>query len=112
MFDFILQTILFISLALIIYLFARALPRVDDSGKVIHSKSIFDRILSRLPLREIDTRINTSFEKFLRKMKIVVMKSDNLINIRLDKIKKINTKNEDSGEEPNLFKEENSDTKE
>jgi len=111
MYDIILQSIFFISLAVLIYLFARALPRVDDSGKTDYRKGVFDRMLAQLPLREVDSHINASLEKFLRKMKILVMKSDNVINERLHKIKKVNAQQEEESDEKSLFKEENSDTK-
>lgn len=90
MYDFLLQTIFFASIGLVIYLLARAVPRVDEAGEVIHAPGRFDRFLSRLPLHEIDARINIFFEKFLRRLKVMTMKSDNLINKYLGKIKKHN----------------------
>ncbi len=90
MYDFLLQTIFFTSIGLIIYLMARAVPRVTEVGDTAHAPGRFDRFLSRLPLHTIDERINIFFEKFLRRMKVVIMKSDNLVNKYLGKLKKHN----------------------
>ena len=76
-------------------MFARAIPRVSDSGeenvgKPSSLRSYFDRLGSRLPLSKIDAALNSFFEKFLRKSKVVVMKVDNLLNMYINKIRKVN----------------------
>ena len=88
MYDFLLQSIFFLSLGVVIYLMARAVPRISESGEVIHAPSRFDRLLSRLPLARIDEKLNGFFEKFLRRLKVLIMRSDNFINNHLSKIKK------------------------
>lgn len=95
MYNFFLQTIAFVSLGAIIYLFARAIPRVNDSGeenigKPSGLRSYFDRLGSRLPLSKIDAILNSFFEKFLRKSKVIVMKVDNLLNMYINKVRKVN----------------------
>lgn len=87
MYDFLLQTIFFVSLGVIIYMLARAVPRVTESGETVHTTDIFDRILSRLPLSKIDARLNLLIEKFLRRVKVWILKIDNLVNKRLKNIK-------------------------
>ncbi len=88
MYDFLLQISLFISLGIIIYLFARAVPRVDESGEVVHTHGRIDRFLAKLPLDKIDDRLNVILEKTLRKTRIFTMKVDNVIDDRLAKLKK------------------------
>lgn len=90
MYDLILQLLIFSSLGAIIFLLARALPRVSDTGQVEHSTSFFDRLLTHLPLERVDAALDSFFEKFLRKVKILVLKLDNLINHYLGRIKKTN----------------------
>ena len=109
MYDFLLQSSLFLSLGALIYLMARAVPRVDESGEARHPAGRFDRMLSKLPLREIDEKLDLVFEKILRRLKIIIMKSDNLINEYLGKVKKSNGVNE---KKPDLFQELNGDKKE
>ena len=80
MYDFILQLALISSLSLIVYLLARALPRVKTDE---HQLSVYDYIedfLGRLPLHHIDQSLSLQTEKFLRKTRVIVMKVDNLIN--------------------------------
>lgn len=90
-YNFVLQTAIFISLGVIIYLAARALPRVD--GEDIHSPatpSLFDAVFSSTMLERADTFVNVILEKVLRRLKIIVMKADNFVSESLGKIKSKN----------------------
>lgn len=87
MYDFIVHLVLVGSLAIMIYLLARALPRVvDEQGTV--ASGFFDRLVDRLPLQRIDLMLSEFFVKFLRKAKILVLKLDNTINNYLEHIRK------------------------
>jgi hypothetical protein len=69
-------------------LFARALPRVEPSSD---PKSLYERIdewFGRLPLHHIDDRANAAAFKFLRRMRIVVMKIDHRLVGYLDRVKR------------------------
>ncbi len=90
MYNLILQLFLFSSLGTIIFLFARAVPRVTDEKEAVHPASFFDKILTRLPLATIDNAVNAFFEKTLRKSKVVVLKLDNIITGYLGRLKKTN----------------------
>lgn len=103
MYDFFLQIAFFSSLGVMVFLFARAVPRVSDTGELPHPPGAFDRLLRSLPLSEIDERLNTFFEKLLRKMKVLVMKVDNQINRGINKVKKPNGKGSGLKEEADLF---------
>jgi len=110
MYDFLLQTSFFVSLGVVIYLLARAVPRIHESGEIVHAPGRFDRLLSKLPLQKIDERINVFLEKFLRRAKVVLMKLDNFINHHLGRLRKSN--GNDAEKKPDLFQELNSDKKE
>jgi len=88
MYDFLLQTLIVLSLSIVIYLLARGIPRVSESGAAFPQTSAFDRFVSKLPLAEIDEALNSFLEKFLRKIKVMVMKIDNAINNWINKVKK------------------------
>lgn len=111
MYDFLLQTSFFVSLGIVIYLLARAVPRVHESGDVVHAPGRFDRLLSKLPLQKIDARLNVFLEKFLRRAKVILMKFDNSINYHLGRLRKSNNVSE-TEKKPDLFQEVNSDKKE
>lgn len=83
--DFVVQISLVLSLAVIIYIFARALPRLPDAAE--KNGNVFDKVIGRLPLEKIDTTLSSFGERFLRKAKILVMKADHLINGYINKIK-------------------------
>ena len=109
MYDFLLQTIFFVSLGAVIYLLARAVPRVTEAGEVIHAHGRFDRFLSRLPLRQIDERLNLGFEKTLRTLKVWVMKSGNALDGRMARLKQHLERHEQKSESANLFEKINED---
>lgn len=104
MYNFILQMALMLSLGIIIYLMARAVPRVGD--EILKPAGKFDRWLSSLRLEKFDILLSNFLEKALRKAKLILMKLDNVTNEYLDKIKK--TKPNGNGqkgkeEKPTLF---------
>lgn len=96
-----------------IYLVARAVPRISDEAisGIVKQPSKFDRIFSFLRLEKIDPLLHNFLEKFLRKMKLVLMKLDNIASSYLEKVKKYksgnnsgNGNNGKNGEEKqNLF---------
>ena len=97
MYNFLLQIIVFVSLGLIIYLMARALPRVSDV-EPRRGPNIFDRLIKKVPTQKIDQGINSFLVKSLRKIKVVLLKIDNFINHRLGKLSK---KTGNGGDKPN-----------
>lgn len=104
MYNFTLQILIMISLGTIIYLIARAAPRVGDieesfKKETFHGK--LDKLIAKIPFERIDIFFSSNFEKMLRKIKLWLMKWDNLLAEHLKKIKQ----NNDAGakEEKNLF---------
>ncbi len=88
MYDFILQAVFFGSLAVMAFLFARALPRVEEATD---PKGIYDHIdewLGKLPLQHLDERANSFMFKFLKRTRVIVMKLDNRIIRHLDRVRK------------------------
>lgn len=77
-----------LSLGLIVYLLARAVPRIaHNRPEDVQPLSGFDRFIGRLPLEKIDRVLHSFFEKVLRKLRIVLMKIDNYINSHLKNLK-------------------------
>lgn len=84
MFQFIFSTILMLSIGSILYLAARALPRVEEEPR--GKQNLLDRwAASELP-EKIDATFNAYLVKFLRKTKVVLLKVDNSLTDRLKKI--------------------------
>ena len=106
MYNFILQTIVMVSLGTMIYLVARAMPRVTEIAKSDPAKDYFDKLMKKLPLEKADMLATLWTEKFLRKLKIVILKLDNLLSKHLSNLKPAVTE-----EKPSLFeKKEDGDT--
>ena len=86
MIKFILQIVVFSSLGLMIYMIARAIPRVPEEVAMPRRSNWVDRLTSKIPMSAIDNRLNSFFAKLLRKFRVVIMKIDNFINDRLGKL--------------------------
>ena len=87
MYNFVLQTIFLLSFGAIIYLFARAVPRVDESAVSAPRRNYLDELLKKMPLEKADALVGGFLEKFLRKVKIIVLKMDNLLTKHLQSLK-------------------------
>lgn len=107
MYDFILQLLIMVSLAVLIYLVARTIPRIDENVVLTASKnSFFGKLVSKIPLEKLDFMFNNLLEKILRRFKIVVMKLDNILTKWLSGFKP-NIPNE-KNIRPNIFDNPNS----
>jgi len=98
MYNFVLQILMFSSLGLIIYIFARAVPRVGEA-ETPRGSGFFDKLMAKLPMAKIDRSLDSFFAKFLRKLRVVIMKLDNFINHRLGKLKKKENKSIDTAQD-------------
>jgi len=76
-----LELTLLVSLATIVYLMSAALPRIEDKKEEGDGAAGSKR--SSLPLDKLDEVLVKMKDKFLRKMKVIVMKADNLISKQL-----------------------------
>jgi len=89
MYDFILQLIFIGSLSVIVFMLARALPRVAQPES--RSASVYDyvdRWLGNLPLHHVDQRLSNFWEKWLRRTRIVLMKADNYLLHKINNSRK------------------------
>lgn len=87
MYDFILQIILVSSLGAVIYLMARALPRVPENvGEGSNPFGYVERLIQRLPLAKIDTAVSGFFERLLRKTRVLILKTENLVSSGIHKL--------------------------
>jgi len=102
MYNFILQTIVMVSLGVIVYLVARTLPRIEEvAAKNSPKQSYFDLMMKRLPMEKADAFVNMLLEKLLRKSRLFVMKLDNFLNTHLKSLKPKDAAR--NGERPNIF---------
>ena len=75
-----LELTLLVSLATIVYLMSAAIPRIEDKKE---EEDNGGSKRSSLPLDKLDEVLLKFKDKFLRKMKVFVMKIDNLISKQL-----------------------------
>lgn len=92
MYNFILQIFIMVSLGVMIYLIARATPRVGDIEDIFKKQFFgdFDKLIAKIPISKIDFVLSAWIEKILRKIKLILMKWDNLASEHLNRIKKSN----------------------
>jgi len=83
--EFIFTTILMICLGTVLYLTVQALPRIEEVPT--EEKGFLERWAhSEMPER-IDAAFNNFLVKFLRRVKVLVLKLDNSLSKHLQKIK-------------------------
>ena len=85
MYYFALQLFFVASMAFIIYLMARALPRVEEIDNQPSAFNYIEGWLKKLPVDKIDKNLNKNMEKTLRKFRVVILKMDNFIHQHLNK---------------------------
>ncbi len=87
MLQFILTDILMFALGVMLYLAARSLPRISEDGTSVETKkTVLERIvMSDVPHR-VDAIMNTQSGKFLRRLKVLLLRFDNYLTERLKKI--------------------------
>jgi len=81
--DFILQTVLFLSLGAMVFLIGRAIPRLGEEAE---PKKI-SRFFSNLPVHKFDAALAGFLEKNLRKTRVKLLRVDNAVSSFLQKIK-------------------------
>jgi len=101
-----------LGLGTMIYLIARTVPRIGDEAaeEIIKPKNGLDRWLASSHIERLDELFNNSVEKLLRKIKLMLMKLDNIVSDYLDRVKKykLGENNQKNGEEkPGLFNKKN-----
>jgi len=86
MYDLFIQLALMVSLGIIVYLIALALPRVSDLEETngSHFKGKTKGLGAILPLDQVDIKLNALKDKTFRRLKILVMKADNFLSKRLN----------------------------
>ena len=84
MFRFIVQTFIMLSLGGMLYLMAKALPRVSDEEHADYLRQ--SRLMEYLEI--LDEFLKSFFEKILRRLRVWLLKLDNMITKKLDRFKK------------------------
>ena len=75
------------SLGVVVYLMARALPRVTDTDEQPNIHEHLGLLMERLPLHHVDERLNAFLYKFLRQVRVIMMKIDNRLMRALKRVK-------------------------
>lgn len=100
MFDFILELLIFGSFGTIVYVAARALPRVPEEETEVKPGKNF---LSSIPAHKVDLVIASFLEKTLRRVRVALLRFDNTLNSYLGKIKSHTASGNGNGKQKNLF---------
>lgn len=104
MYDFILRMAVMVGLGAMIYLVARAAPRVSEETVKNEIGKEGSRLFSHQKIEKLDVFLSNFLEKTLRKFKLILMKLDNFTNNYLDKVKGGKSGNGQKDEEkPTLF---------
>ena len=89
MYNFVLHISFMLGLAVMIYLMARAVPRISDEAmETAFKQNPLERWWRSIPLERLDAMGGVLLEKTLRKLKLGIMKLDNAVGSGLEKAKK------------------------
>ncbi|MFH1188734.1 MAG: hypothetical protein V1652_02735 [bacterium] len=77
--DFFLQLAFTLSLGVVVYIIAIAVPRIHPNGEEIEGGKKY------VPLEKIDKHISLLKNKSLRRLKILILKADNFVSSHLRK---------------------------
>ena len=95
LYSFIFETIIFLGIGVVIFILARALPRIEDeTAPRVSQKNKLVSVVQNIPLDKIDGVIKLAVHKTLRKTKIIISKADNLVTEKM-KVVRPNPKKKD-----------------
>lgn len=89
MFQFIITNIFMVSLGVMLYVAIRTLPRIEEN-LAQDKKVIWERWLASEMPEKLDRALNGFLLKFLRRLKIVLLKIDNSLAKHLRKVHQAN----------------------
>ncbi|MDD5547335.1 MAG: hypothetical protein PHN74_00295 [Candidatus Pacebacteria bacterium] len=101
MYDFLLQTFIMASLAVMIYLIAKTIPRVSELATTSEKKGFLESFFKKIPWHKIDFFLESMGEKMLRKLKVFLLRIDNVVSKRLNKFRTAD--NEKANFKPDIF---------
>ncbi len=84
MLRFIIQTLIMVSLAAILYLMAKAVPRIGDEPE--NGPENQGRVM--MYVEKLDEFLKAFLEKFLRQVRVWILKFDNFIGQKINRFKK------------------------
>ncbi|MBM3257562.1 MAG: hypothetical protein FJY98_04595 [Candidatus Liptonbacteria bacterium] len=85
MLEFVLANIAMLSVGIVLYLVAHSLPRIGETQT--ESQGFLERwVASEFP-EKLDTAFNSFAGKFLRKLRVIILKFDNAVSESLKKVK-------------------------
>jgi len=88
-----------VSLGVIIYLIARSAPRVTEVHVLPQRDNYLDKLAKKIPLEKMDAIASSLLEKFLRRLKVLILKLDNLLGNHLKNLRS----NNDHPDQPSIF---------
>lgn len=87
LFKFILEFLIMLALGAIVYLMARALPRVSDTDTSAPEGPVVPHWFMAY-VERFDEWLLLTFEKMLRKFRLLILKVDNVVTKKLNRFKK------------------------
>jgi hypothetical protein len=81
MYSFVVNLVLIIAFGVMVYLLASALPRVKANEE---SGLVRQRLIKSAYLEKIDEAVKRSYDKLLRRLKVAILKADNIVSRKLN----------------------------
>jgi hypothetical protein len=100
-YSFFVEILFMASLAAMIFIFASAIPKIEEEEAGPRKENLLDRLAKKIPLDKIDDNLDIFREKLLRRVKVFLMKATNLVDGRLGKKNKPPANNSQNGSNGN-----------
>ncbi|GEM_PF-1516838 len=84
------EIVFFFGLGAMIYLIARALPRIGDDLSPASPSTPVDRLLGKIPVEKLDEVSSRVLEKVLRRTRLAILRLDNFLGKSLESVKRSN----------------------
>lgn len=99
MYQFIFQTLFMVSLGAIVYIIARAIPRVGEEEQSAERAVGESRVAVPVALERIDRILGETLEKTLRRVKVLILKTEGVISRSLEKKRKFEGESAEKGKQ-------------
>ena len=90
MYTIVFEVLFFAGISTMIYLVARALPRIGDDLSPLPTSNAMDRLLNKIPTERLDELSGKVLEKTLRRVRLSLLRLDNFLGHSLERVKRSN----------------------
>lgn len=86
MLQFILTNLIMLAVGVMLYLFVRSLPRIEDQAAGSRQRQGLERLLASEIPEKVDRALHISSTKLLRRARVLILKADNVLSGKIQQV--------------------------